>query len=246
MQERGVLHYAKLILLTVIIISSEASTVVAQTSSSANYQVTESEFSAMSNRQNCSAAYCAKASIGDMSGGTSKSPTSSAKFGPVQEGEPLLEVIVEPGESNLGTLTTERTAFKTATVRVRNYLSEGYILQIVGNPPKYKNHTLNTPTTPTAALPGTEQFGINAITNTVPGVGADPLQIPSSQTSFGKVNDDYRVQNKFKYRSGDEVARSNSESGRTDYTISMIVNVSNQTPAGHYLGDFSAVVIPVY
>jgi hypothetical protein len=110
----------------------------------------------------------------------------------------------------------------------------------------YSGHVLNTPSTPTAALPGTEQFGINATVNTVPNVGTDPVQIPSDQVSFGKVNDDYRIQNKFKYLSGDNVARSDTQSGETDYTISMIVNISNSTPAGHYSGDFSAVVIPVY
>jgi len=183
-----------------------------------------------------------------MTAETGKSATSTAKFGSISatDSDPLLEVIVDSGASNLGTLTTESTAYKSMTVRVRTYLSDGYVLQIVGNPPKYGDHTLATPTTPTSALPGTEQFGINATTNTTPNVGADPLQVPSSQTSFGVVNDNYKLANKFQYISGDEVARSESESGRTDYTISMIVNVSNSTPAGHYTGDFSAVVIPVY
>lgn len=233
-------------LLLVAIISGSTNTVLAETSSSPNYLMTESEFSAMSNRQNCSAAYCAKASIGDMTGGQSKSETGAATFGPVTDSEPLLEVIVDPGVSNLGELTTERTAFKTTTIRVRTHLSSGYILQIVGTPPKYSNHTLKTPASPTASLPGTEQFGINAVANTIPEVGADPQQIPSGQTSFGVVDDDYKSANKFMYQSGDEIARSYSESGRTDYTVSMIVNVSNSTPAGHYTGDFSAVVIPVY
>lgn len=179
-------------------------------------------------------------------GGKSKSTGSTAQFGTVTDSEPLLEVIVDPGDSNLGVLSAESTAYKTTSIRIRSYLSSGYTLQIVGNPPKYGGHTLNAPSTPTSALPGTEQFGINAVANTTPNVGADPLQVPSSQTSFGVVGDDYKTPNKFKYVSGDEVARSDSESGETNYTISMIVNVANNTPAGHYSGDFSAVVVPVY
>jgi hypothetical protein len=70
--------------------------------------------------------------------------------------------------------------------------------------------------------------------------------VPSTQTSFGQAADDYAVPNLFKYVSGDVVAYSDSESGRTDYTISMIVNVAGSTPAGQFTGEYSAVVIPVY
>jgi len=239
-------NYVGLLLFAVVIIGCSLDTAHAETSSSTNYQITDSEFSPMSNKLNCSASYCAKASIGDMSAPVSKSPPSKAQFGPVVDSDPLLEVIVDPGVSDLGELTTERTAFKTMMVRVRTYLSNGYTLQIIGNPPKYNGHTLKTPTSPTDSQMGTEQFGINATVNTIPNVGADPAQIPSGQTSFGKVRDNYKIPNQFMYIDGDEVAYSDSESGRTDYTISMIVNVSNTTPAGHYSGDFSAVVTPFY
>ncbi len=226
--------------------SVTAGTAFAETSNSTNYQVTESEFNSGSSQQSCSGQYCARASIGDMTAGSSKSNGGTATFGSVVDGEPLLEVIVNQGESNLGVLTTETTATKTMVVQIRNYLSGGYILQIVGDPPRYGTHTLSTPATPTAATPGTEQFAINAAANTTPNVGSAPVQLPSGQTSFGFVADDYHTPDLFKYTSGDVVARSNTESGRTDYTISMIVNISNATPAGHFSSDFSAVVIPVY
>lgn len=230
-----------------MLIISGAAPVMAETSNSSSYQVSEMQFGSGSTLESCSEQYCARTSIGDMtSGGGSSSAGGTATFGPIADTEPLLEVIVDPGESNLGDLTTERTATKTMTVRIRNYLSDGYMLQIVGTPPKYGNHTLNTPSTPTASSPGTEQFAINAAANTSPNVGAGPVQVPSNQLSFGVVDDDYQTPNLFKYVSGDVVARSLSESGRTDYTISMIVNISNSTPAGHYTGDFSAVVIPVF
>lgn len=247
MRKRSLGYGSKLLFLALLVAVSVGSvkTVYAQTSSSPNYQMTEGEFNAGS-LDSCSGQYCAKASIGDMTAGTSKSANGTATFGSVVEGEPLLEVIVQTGESNLGILTTEKTATKTMTVQVRNYLSGGYVLQVTGDPPKYRNHTLSTPSIPTSANPGTEQFGINAAKNTTPIVGDMPVQTPSDQTSFGLVEESYRTPNLFKYTSGDVVARSNSESGQTSYTISMIVNVSNATPAGHFAGDFAAVVIPVY
>lgn len=223
-----------------------ASAAFATTSSSSNYQVTETNFGASSSQQSCSSQYCAKVSIGDMASGRSVSGGGSAVFGAITSSDPLLEVIVEPGISNLGNLSTTQTATKTTLVKIRSYLSDGYMLQITGSAPKYGNHTLSTLTSPTASSPGTEQFGINLVANSTPSVGAGAVQVPDSQTSFGVVNDDYKTANKFMYVPGDVVAHSNTSSGETDYTISIIVNISSTTPAGHYAGDFSAVVIPVF
>jgi hypothetical protein len=73
-----------------------------------------------------------------------------------------------------------------------------------------------------------------------------PVQIPANQSDFGVVARGYDIPNMFKYTSGDVVARSNQESGRTDYTVSMVVNISSSTPPGRYSSDFAAVVIPAY
>lgn len=247
MRERVWRTATLMLLLTVVVAGCGAATVAAETFSSPNYKVTGPEFNAVSNTENCSGQYCARVSMGDMTAGDGKTPESSARFGTtVDSDEPLLEVIVDPGESHLGVLSTEQTATKTSTLRIRNHLSDGYTVQIVGKAPKYGNHTIATPTTPTSPQAGTEQFGINAVENTSPDVGANPILLPSNQINLGLVNANYRTANKFMYVDGDEIARSEAESGRTDYTISMMVNISNKTPAGHYSGDFSAVVTPIY
>lgn len=222
---------------------ANASQVMAQNPSSSNYQMIETEFGATSTLESCSQQYCAKASIGEMG---KSSGATAPEFGEAKYSEPILEMIITPGESNLGTLTTEDTATKITSIKIRNYMSGGYILQIIGDPPKYDGHPLNTPTTPTASKPGTEQFGMNIVANTTPGVGADPKQAPADKGIFGEGEPGYATTNMFKYQSGDVFARSVQDSGGTDYTISMIVNISNSTPSGHYSGDFSAVLIPAY
>lgn len=246
MQIRRLWRFAKLMLLAGAVAVGGAGTALATTSSSSNYSVTQTQFGSGSTMQTCSSSYCAKASLGDVVAGSSSSSGYSAYFGEISGSNPLLEVIVGGGSSNLNSLDTTTTATATMTVQVRNYLSSGYVVQIVGTPPKYGSHTLSALSTPTASDPGTEQFGINAVANTTPSVGANPAQVPSTSTSFGVVNSGYDTPNQFKYASGDVVAHSTSSSGRTDYTVSMIVNISNITPAGHYSGDFSAVVIPTY
>lgn len=219
----------------------------AETSRSDNYQATELEFGSSSEIESCSGEYCAHASIGSLDVDGSASASHTASFGPIaSDSEPMLEVIVEPGESNLGVLTTEKTATKTTKVKIRSYLSGGYTLHIYGDPPQYQQHKLKTTSAPAESVPGVEQFGINVVKNTSPSLGNNPMQVPSEQTSFGYPSQGYDVPNFFRYISGDEIARSDTESGQTEFTISMVVNISNSTPSGHFTGDFSAVVVPLF
>lgn len=223
-----------------------ASTALAETSKSSNYQVTQTELGGSSDLQTCSGQYCAQSSAGGTVGGDTAGNVYHTKLGDVTSSEPALDVTVDGDSTSLGTLTTDRTATKTMSIKVRNYLSNGYIVQIVGDAPSYAGHTLAALASPTASQPGKEQFGMNAVKNTTPNIGADPVQVPSNDISYGIVADDYKTADKFMYLNGDIVALSHTASGETDYTITMIVNVSATTPAGQYSGDFSAVVVPVY
>lgn len=243
MQKKGVWWYGGLSVLSLALLFAGTTTVLATTSTSPNYQVTESQFGSGTGIESCSGQYCAQVTIGDPGGANT---ARSASFGALSESEPVLEVIIEPGESNLGVLSPKQTATKTTTVKIRNHLSGGYILQIYGDSPKFEGHTLRTPSTDEVSQAGTEQFGMNVVGNTLPLVGANPLQVPGDQGIFGEAASGYNLTNRFKYVSGDTVARSLTESGRTDYTISMIVNISTSTPPGNYSGDFSAIVVPVY
>ena len=238
----------KLVALTLVVACfcvAMAPQVSAETSSSPNFTVTETEFGSGSTSDVCHGQYCVRGSIGSMVSGTS----GTASFGPITPDVPTLDVIVEPGpeSSDVGVLTTEATATRTMIVKVRSYLSDGYQLQIAGQPPTYNGSSLATPSSPAASTSGTEQFGINAVANTAPVTfGADPVQVPSSEFSYGQVRPNYATANQYMYQPGDTVARSTVASGQTDYTISMIINVANSTPAGRYASVFSAVVVPLY
>lgn len=212
-------------------------------SSSKNYQMVEGQFGIGSSDDSCSGDYCSKTTIGEL-GATSSETTAS--FGTAKYSEPVLQMIVSSETSDLGILTTEKTATKTMSVKIRNYLSGGYTLQIVGDSPVYNGHHLDTPKTPTASQPGTEQFGINVVANTTPAVGANPVQDTDGDDVFGKVMAGYDEANMFMYQSGDAVAKSVSNTGGTDYVISMVVNISSSTLSGRYSGDFSAILIPSY
>lgn len=246
MQKRKLWGLGHVVLLAALFVIVGAGSVLAQTANSDNYKASEMQFGGGSTLESCSGSYCARTSIGDLAGGESKSASNTAVFGPLAPGEPSVDVIVEQLSSNLGVLSTETTGTKTMKIKIRTYLTDGYQLQIAGDPPKYSNHTLATSSTNEPSTPGTEQFGINLADNSTPDIGAGPVQVPSGDFSFGSVVNGYGIANQFKYINGQTVARSTTQSGETEYTLSLIVNISNQTPAGHFSGDYSAVVIPVF
>lgn len=244
MQEQRLWGYVGAALtVALLVVGVGAHSVYGQSSSSPNYEVVESEFGSGSLNESCSTEYCGQASIGEVG---QSSSAASPELGEAEYSEPTIEMVVSPGESNLGTLTTERTATKTTEIQIRNYLSGGYTLLIVGDPPSYGDHVLATPSVPTTSTPGQEQFGMNIVRNTTLDVGADPVQVPADEEVFGEGDDSYNTPDFFMYQSGDVFAHSASDTGGTNYTISMIVNISNTTPSGHYGGDFTAVIMPAY
>ncbi len=220
---------------------------------STHYTVTETQIGAGSALKDCSANYCGKISVGDTTVGRASSANYSAQFGSNTSDAPLLEVITVAGNQDMGVLDNTKTGTAVSTIKVRNYLSDGYVLQITGTPPSQGVHHLTALTTPSTSHAGAEQFGINLANNTAPNIGADPLQVPSGTFSFGTTGCDdmvtecdYGTPDLFKYVDGDIVAHSTKSTGETDYTMSMIINVSNVTPGGRYSGMFSAVAVPVF
>lgn len=221
----------------------------AQQSSSANYQVGEVYFGTGGQLNACSTSYCSKQSAGEMGVGNTSSTNYQAQGGFNTDRTPYIQFIVTGGTTDLGVLTTASAKTATGTFSVKTYLAGGYVVQTVSDPP---TSTLPTHpiiaglTSPTASSPGSQQFGINLVSNTTvcgapTNFGADPIQVPSSSFSYGQVSSGYNTCGLFKYVKGDTVAFSNRSSGETDYTISYLFNISNITAAGAY--EFNHVLV---
>jgi hypothetical protein len=237
----GVLVLGSLVVLT--------ATAGAQSSSS-SYRVDEYFFGTGGELNACSDEYCAKQAAGETTVGSTESDAYMAQAGFNTTDIPLLEVAVN-GSVDFGVLSQTTTETGTASVSVRTYLAEGYVMRIVGDPLSYttggNTHVLSTPNTPVESAIGTEQFGINLKANTNPATfGANPVQVPDDTFSFGQPTADYNTPNMYMYQSNSQVATSNRSSGQTNYTISMIVNISNVTPAGRYEGALSVVVTSTF
>lgn len=214
--------------------------------SSTNYTVNEAQFGNGANLEQCSTQYCAKTSAGDLVVGNGSSANYSAQFGFNTTNEPLLEVSTVQSNSDAGVLSSATTGKVSAQVNVRSYLIKGYVMQITGSSPRINNHALTPMATTAASSAGTEQFGLNLVANTSPSIGAIPVQVPDNTFSYGVAAAGYNTANQFKYVDGDVVASSPTSTGQTNYTVSMILNISDVTPGGRYKGTLSAVVIPVY
>lgn len=161
-------------------------------------------------------------------------------FAPI-ENEPSIGFNVQGGELDFGQLSPASTAYSSHTFSAYTNSQMGYKIEVHGEPLHSADHTL-TPIgdTASASVPGTEQFGINLVENTVPNVGTNPFG------GIGKVSDQYNTANKYAYSDGATVAYAPSFSYQTDFTTSVIINISPQTPAGTYETLLTYEFIPVF
>jgi hypothetical protein len=232
----------RLILIGVSILITLPVTAQAAQSSSSNYQVNEVFFGSGGALDVCSTNYCAKQSVGETGVGNVASPNYQARAGFNTDRTPYLQFIVNGVNTDVGVLSTGSTTTTTATFSVKNYLSSGYSVVTVSNPPKNNTYTMHNLTSPTVSAAGTEQFGMNLVANTSPTTfGANPAQNPSSAFSFGTAASGYNTPNQYKYVAGDTIASSAKSSGETDFTVSYIYNISVLTPGGTY--SFNDVLV---
>jgi hypothetical protein len=89
-----------------------------------------------------------------------------------------------------------------------------------------------------ASRPGTNQFGLNAKANSTPTVGSEPegpgLTVPSNP---------YNTPNQFRFTAGDIIASSNNTDDYRKMTISYLVNVGANQPAGRYVATISYICL---
>lgn len=204
---------------------------------SPNYQVDEVFIGSGGELEACGNQYCSQQSVGG-TGGESSSDNYGIMAGFGTPDEPTLSVIVNNDVIDLGVLSIDSPSAASTSFSVSNYLTDGYVVRINGSPPVNVSGPSSVPLTPlnspNPSIPGTEQFGINLVANSDPGIGVNPVQLPDSSFSYGLPTVAYGQENNFKYVDGDIIAESLRESGQTDYTMSIIANIATTTPGGRY------------
>ncbi len=236
-----------LLLLATLFLLAGTTVVALAQSSSPNFQIEESFIGPGGQLDSGSPSFQARASLGDTGVGRSASANFNLWAGYTTTGDPFLEMVVPADTKDAGVLTPNTTGTLEHTFFVRTYLASGYTVTSYSNPPDNNGRILANMTVAAPSTAGVEQFGINLVANTAPAVfGANASQFPDSSFGFGFAATGYDTPNLFKYVKGDVIARSNSSSGRTDYTISYILNIAPLTPGGVYTMSHNLVVTSTF
>ncbi len=130
---------------------------------------------------------------------------------------------------DFGELSPRQTRTATSEFIVATNAGDGFVVYVTGTPPTSGNNVIPAMASRQPSRPGSSQFGLNLRDNTNPDIGVDPLGIGS-----GIITTNYGVQNEFKYASGDNIVFSNTTTADKKFTVSYIINVSDDQRPGVY------------
>ncbi len=234
-------YFSKIVIFIAILIILVLVQQVNATMSSNNYNIWIDTFSGGGGDLS-SSNYQIDSSISFEQGATSASANFSeiAAFSAIDD-EPTVGFSIQSVTLNFGELSPSGTAYDTHTFSAYTNAQEGYTIKVYGDPLNNVNHTLaGIGSTSAQSQSGAEQFGINLVANTVPISGANP------SGGIGQSSANYDTSNYFAYASGDIIAQAASYSYQTDFTTTVIVNISEETPAGAYTTVLTYEFIPVF
>ena len=142
------------------------------------------------------------------------------------------------------------TAYATSQMAASTNADSGYIITVNGATLTSGANTITALSSATASTIGTRQFGLNLMDNATPDVGADVSATPDGVDLKGQPSTDYDTADLFKFGTGDTVAASdNGGAGPTNsqiFTVSYVVNVPGNQPAGTYTTTLTYICTPTF
>ncbi len=139
--------------------------------------------------------------------------------------------------TDMGDLTPTTTLTARSQMAVGTNATGGFAITAYGTPPSAGTSVIDASTTPTESRKGTNQFGINLVANTSPGIGSDP----EGTWANALASPGYDTPNKYKYVSGDVIAYSADVSLMKKFTVSYIINSKPDLRAGVYTTTISYI-----
>ena len=157
------------------------------------------------------------------------------------EGEPTVGFSVQSVSLDFGQLSPQMTRYATHVFSAFTNAKEGYTIRVFGQSLHSEDYTIEAIGGAAESLAlGAEQFGLNLVRNTLPALGADPVG------GIGQAAADYNQVNKFAFNESDIIAYAASYSYQTNFTVTAIVNIADDTPAGAYATVLTYEFIPVF
>jgi hypothetical protein len=132
--------------------------------------------------------------------------------------------------SDMGLLSPTATLTAQSQMAVGTNASGGFAITANGAPMSAGTHVIDSPSKPTESQPGKNQFGITLVANSAPTIGTDP----QGDWANAIASPDYSIADRYKYKSGDVVAYSPNVSLMKKFTVSYVVNSSENLHPGVY------------
>lgn len=132
--------------------------------------------------------------------------------------------------TDMGDMSDEQALTAQSQMAIGTNATGGFAITVAGASLTAGTNVVNELTTPTASIPGRNQFGINLVENSELNLGSDP----EGPWTNAVPSTDYSQPNRFTYNSGDVIAYSPNVSLMRKFTVSYIVNVSPSLRAGVY------------
>lgn len=132
--------------------------------------------------------------------------------------------------TDMGDLRADATLTAQSQMAVGTNASGGFAITANGTPPSAGTNVIEGLAAPTQSVRGINQFGINLVANNEPAVGSDPEGTWANAVPMPE----YSAANRYKYISGDVVAYSPNVSLMKKFTVSYVVNSSEDLRAGVY------------
>jgi hypothetical protein len=132
--------------------------------------------------------------------------------------------------TDMGDLSPQSTLIAQSQMAVGTNASGGFAITANGNPPSAGTNVIDSPNKPVLSKQGSNQFGINLVANNTPSIGSDPEGIWANALASAE----YSVPNQYKYVPGDVVAYSPNVSLMKKFTVSYILNSSENLRPGVY------------
>lgn len=141
---------------------------------------------------------------------------------------------------NFGELSSQAPKLGTSQYSGSTNDPGGYSTTIAGTTMTSGNNIIPALSTPQPSRPGSSQFGINLRDNNNPDVGRNRAGTGSSSIVNG-----YNTQNRFKFVP-QVISRSTTSTDFNRFTVSYMVNVSPNQPAGIYVSTLTYIAVAAF
>lgn len=150
---------------------------------------------------------------------------------------------------DFGLFSPSATVSATSEMAASTNAESGYVITVSGATLTSGSNTIPAiGGTATTSSIGSSQFGLNLVDNATPNIGSNVTPAFDGGDYTGQASAQYNTADSFAYNAAasQTVASSSGPSAAQEYTVSYIVNVAGNQPAGVYTTTLTYICTPTY